>query len=611
MPQLKHTRPLEGTELARSQYAAPRTNDRETAGLPSPGALGRWPHWRPRPLASTSVLSFVLLALVVLLVGMPILILIVTAVRDKPLYEPAGHWSLTWWATLGQSGSAIVVRNSVLFVVFAIITAAILALPTAWLVERTNLRAIRVWRSLMIASMALSPAMTAFVWVILAHSPGGILQTTVEDVTGSSAISAINIQSLVGMGFVGGVAFTPTVYTMIAPSIRMVSGSLEEASYTSGAGVLRTLRMITLPLVRPATTAALLIMAITMLGTLEIPIIVGSGKGMSVFSTRMYQALNQAYGLPNQNVVAVFGVVLMAISVILMTWYYRAHSRSERYVTVTGRDFRPRRIPLRRWSGLSYAYLSLVILIVLVLPLLTLVYVSISPFVTSPVSPGALSHLNANAYLQVPSLPGLPGMLMNTLYVGVASSTLVLVIGLLVAWLAARRGGILNFILSSATFTPIGIPTVLIATAIFMTYLYVPVPIEGTLIILIIAYTTNYMAFAFLFMRSAVGQVSVELEQASTICGARMPRTFARITLPLVGPAVAATWMWIFAHVIRDMTVAPVLGSSQNTVVGSFLWQDIQNGSFAPFSVIAIGMTIVLFGLVLGWQAMGGGRWQE
>jgi iron(III) transport system permease protein len=597
--------------LARSQYANPRTSERKVTGTPRPGAAGHRPRWRLWPVAPASALSIGLLVVVVLLVGMPIVILVANAFRDKPLYEPAGHWSLTWWTVLDQAGSVTVIRNSVIFVAVSILVAAILALPAAWLIERTDLRGTRIWRSLIIASMALSPAMTAFVWVVLAHSPGGILQTTVQTATGSSAISAINIQSLGGMGFVGGVAFTPTVYTMIAPNIRMVSGSLEEASYAAGAGVLRTLRMITMPLVRPATTAALLIMAITMLGTLEIPIIVGSGKGLSVFATRMYQALNQAYGLPNENVAAVFGVVLMAMAVILMAWYYRAHSRSERYVTVTGRDFRPRRMPLRRWSGLCYAYLSLVVLIVLVLPLLTLVYASVSPFITSPVSPGALSHLNVSAYRQVPSLPGLGGMLLNTLYVGIAASTCVLVIGLLVAWLGARRGGILNFVLSSATFAPIGIPTVLVATAMFLTYLYVPVPIEGTISILIIAYTTSYMAFAFLFMRSAVGQVSVELEQASTVSGAHMPRTFARITLPLVGPAAAATWMWIFAHVIRDMTIAPVLESSQNIVVGSFLWEDIQNGSFATFSVIAIGMTLVLFALVLGWQATGGGRWQE
>lgn len=127
---------------------------------------------------------------------------------------------------------------------------------------------------------------------------------------------------------------------------------------------------------------------------------------------------------------------------------------------------------------------------------------------------------------------------------------------------------------------------------------------------MIVAYVTNYLAFAFLFMRTAVGQISEELEEASYVSGAGLRITLTRITGPLLIPAFATAWMWIGAHILRDMTIAPALLSPDNVVLGSYLWQRIANGETAIFSALGLVLTLFLFVVVLAWGSLGGRRYE-
>jgi iron(III) transport system permease protein len=567
-----------------------------------PGPKRRW------RLGTSTELLVVLSLIVLALVVLPVLILIATALRDRPLYESGGQWSTEWWSVLSQPGSMHLILNSLAFTGIALFTASVLTLPAAWLIERTHLRARRIWRALIISSMALSPGVVAFAWVLMAQQPGGALLALLDRVPVVSALATTNIQSIPGMGFVGGVAMTPTAFTILAPSVRSIGGDLEEASHVSGAGILRTLLHIDLPLLRPAATAALLIMAITMLGTLEIPIIVGSAPGLGVFASRIYRELYQAQGLPNANVAAVFGVVLMLISLLLLAWYYRANRLSTRFATVTGRSYHPTRVRLRGWQALAQTYCALVIAVILLLPLVTLLYASALPFFQAPTAPRVLEQLNLSIYTELPSVPGVREMVTNTMIVAVAAATVVTLLGLAVAWATTRFPGRLSYLLGGLTFVTIGIPTILIATGLFLASLYLPFGLSRTKTLLVIAFTIHFLAFTFLFMRAAVGQVHTELEEAARVAGSRLSGTVARVTMPLVAPAFAASWLWVLARVIRDMTIAPVLSGPDSTVIGSYLWQALQNGAVQVFSAISVLMAVFLFGVTLSWEHIGGRR---
>src|SRR3989442_4926641 len=91
----------------------------------------------------------------------------------------------------------------------------------------------------------------------------------------------------VGMIFVSGIDDFYTPFLFMAAAFRSMDPSLEEASMASGAGVVLTLRRITLRLMLPAAFAVCLLIFIRGIEDFEIPALLGIPAGIDRKSTRL------------------------------------------------------------------------------------------------------------------------------------------------------------------------------------------------------------------------------------------------------------------------------------------------------------------------------------
>ena len=73
--------------------------------------------------------------------------------------------------------------------------------------------------------------------------------------------------------------------------------------------------------------------------------------------------------------------------------------------------------------------------------------------------------------------------------------------------------------------------------AIMRFYLNVPIPIYGTLWILLLAFVTSYIPYGIRYTHSGLLQLHKELEEASYVSGASWLNCMRRITLPLIMPS--------------------------------------------------------------------------
>jgi len=87
-------------------------------------------------------------------------------------------------------------------------------------------------------------------------------------------------------------------------------------------------------------------------------------------------------------------------------------------------------------------------------------------------------------------------------------------------------------------------------------------------------------------------QIHPELEEAARASGAGSFRVLARITAPLVWPAVAAIWIWVVAHAMRELSTALMLASRNNTVLPTLLWDYWTGGE--PTGAATVGVWLVL-----------------
>src|SRR5699024_11341664 len=78
-----------------------------------------------------------------------------------------------------------------------------------------------------------------------------------------------------------------------------------------------------------------------------------------------------------------------------------------------------------------------------------------------------------------------------------------------------------------------------------------------------IVYSAMNMPIAVWMMRSFLAEVPVEVLEAAELDGAKLPRVFAQILLPLTAPGLAATALICFIFSWNELLFATVLTRSE------------------------------------------------
>jgi iron(III) transport system permease protein len=130
----------------------------------------------------------------------------------------------------------------------------------------------------------------------------------------------------------------------------------------------------------------------------------------------------------------------------------------------------------------------------------------------------------------------------------------------------------------------------------------------GTLWILLIAFVTLAMPAAYQQLQSAFRSVHPELEDASRILGATRLRALWQITAPLLRTSVIATWCFIFVGVIRELSAAIMLFTSDTKVLSVLIYDLNESGDLAAISVLGLLMLVITFSVVALANSLRGGN---
>ena len=124
---------------------------------------------------------------------------------------------------------------------------------------------------------------------------------------------------------------------------------------------------------------------------------------------------------------------------MLLYFYGRLSRNAERYHSVTGKGYRPRPFDLGRGRWIAGAIIIGNFVIVLLLPLLTLLWMSLLPFLRG-FSLAGMPSLTLRNYRTVFTAPGYVELALNSLTVAAGAATAIMLITALAGWIAARNG---------------------------------------------------------------------------------------------------------------------------------------------------------------------------
>jgi iron(III) transport system permease protein len=472
----------------------------------------------------------------------------------------------------------------------------------AWLTERTNTPLRAIFVPIAVVPLILPGVLEAIAWIFLLSPKFGYLNVWLMSLFGLKS-PPFNVFSLPGMIWVHSVGQVPLAFLMMVAAFKSMDPSLEESAMMSGGNTWQTLRRVTLRLLMPTCGSVLLILFVRTLESFEAPALIGIPARIYVYTSEIYTAFNDYP--PDYGRGAALAIGLLLLSAVGVWLYTRSTRESKKFQTVTGKAFRPRQFDLGPWRWVGFGFLLLYFIFIVLLPFLVLLWASFLPFFAAP-SWDAVQKLSLDNYRYLREFRPFWDAMQNSIILALLTATAAMTLTSIIAWIVYKSRLPGSWILDFLAFVPITVPGIVLGMALILLYVAFPIPIYGTIWVLLIAYVTRYIPYG---MRSASGsilQIHSELEEAAATSGASWWETFRRVTLPLLRPGFAAGWIYICIVSFREFSTSVLLATGDSRVLSILLFNMFEQGQVTVVAAIGILMILTLLSIVVVFYKISG-----
>ncbi len=541
-----------------------------------------------------------LLVVVLAILSPPLLVLIFGSLTQG---DPGTTSALTLESiriAYSRPGIYAALGNSVVFASVVATIVLVLGAFLAWIVERTDSSIKRFAQLFAVAPMIMPSILLISAWIMILGPRNGIVNLFAAAYLGRTT-PLFDIMSFGGMVFVAVLQELPLAFLWLWPVFRSVNPELEEAALLAGAGLVTTLRRVTLSMLRPAFVAAWLIFFIFALGAISVPLLLGLPAKIFLFSTEIYLATSKYP--TNLNVACAYALVYVVVAVVGMVVYRRLVKNSERYVTIGGKGVRPRVQRLGKWGMPITIFGVLLLVLTAGLPMVALAWTALMPFPQAPslTSLGMITFKNFGAALEYGPAQR---AVFNSLFAGIVAGLVATGLGVLIAWynLRIRGSTAIRATLDTVATAPVGMPGIVFGVGFLVFSLLVPFPLFGTIWLLVLTYVALHLPYSVRICSSAFVQIHPELEDAGYVCGAGRGRVLWKIVLRLSLGAVIASMVYVSLRSFREYA-ASIFLTSHGTEVFSVLVLDMWEGGNSTILAAYVTMVMILIAVLTGAYA--------
>jgi iron(III) transport system permease protein len=469
----------------------------------------------------------------------------------------------------------------------SVVLAGLVGVPLALVFERTEFPGRRVLGALVALPVALPPLVGVIAFLFL---------------YGESGFVSRLVQKLLGLGQApwrlngpGAILLVHTYsmyvyfYLFVRAALERLDGSMLEAAASLGAGAWRTFVRVVVPQLRPALLGAALLTFMTSLGSFSAPYIFAGGY--RVMTTQIV-----ASRVSGQVALAQVEAVVLAVLAFVALLVIRRLHGDDAVTSAHGvaPERRPLTHPLARWG---FTVLGWSMAIFLLLPHLTLVLISLVPHGTWTVElwPPVLDGSN---YRELFSRPERLRPIANSLWMAAAATAGALALGVLAGRQSLRLRGRLGALLEGLVALPWAIPGTVFAVALGTAF-SVHAPWVGrfvwigTPIILPLAYLVRCLPITGRAALAGLRQLDPALEEASSSLGAGGLRTFWRVVLPAVRPALVAGLGLAFITALGDFVTSIVLYTYETRPIAIEIQSSLRVQEFGVAAVYGVLLMVI------------------
>jgi iron(III) transport system permease protein len=449
------------------------------------------------------------------------------------------------WQTLDpllfRSLTAQLLWNTVSLAVVVMLICAVVGTVTAWFVERTQIPGRKIWAVLVVIPLGIPDFVTSFGWRAIFPSFGGFW-------------AAVLVMS---------VAVYPLVYLPVAASLRNADPAQEEVARSLGLGRMKTFWRVTVGQARLAILGGAVLVGLVVLaefGAFEI-------LGFRTLTTEIYTEFTVGFSTPAACALSLILVVL-GVAILAGESAVRGGGRGARIGPGVARQLRP--LPLGRARVAVLAGVALLVGLALGVPVGAVIYLMVS---------------GGSSTLPPASLIGAAG---NTFLYSAGAGIVATVAALPIALLSVRYPRREVRLLERSNMLILGVPGLVIALAFtFFTEHYLAGFLYQTPVLLVVTYAVMFFPLAVVSVRAAVARSPIGLEEVGHSLGVPRHTVFWRVTLPLIGPGLAAAFCLVFLESATELTATLVLHPTNVETLATQFWSyqsDFAYSQAAPYA---------------------------
>ena len=447
--------------------------------------------------------------------------------------------------------------NSFKVTVVSTLISATLGLVIAYITRQYRIAVSKALNSCIVVSYLSPPFIGAYAWIQLLGR-NGLFTKWINAIFGTSFGG---IYGFAGIVLVFSLQSFPLVYMYVCGALQNLDNSLNEAAESLGANNFQRVTGIILPLVLPTVLASSLLVFMRVFSDFGTPMLIGEGYRtfpVVLYNQFMGEVTNDSY------FAAALCVIIMAITLIfffLQRWISHRHS----YSMSALKPMLPR--PQRTLPKiLCHVFVYFVVLMAM-LPQLTVIVTSVLKESTPGIFTNQFSLVNYETIFSKNKL-----VIPNTYLYGLCAIALVIVLGVLIAYLAVRRKSIITTTVDTLTMLPYIIPGSVLGICFLYAFAKPPLALTGTAAIIIIALTVRRMPYTIRSSTAIISQISPSIEEAAVSLGASELRSFREVTLPMMMPGVISGAIMSWVTVISELSSSIMLyrGSTQTLTVSVY-----------------------------------------
>ena len=482
-------------------------------------------------------------------------------------------------------------KNSFVVCLVATVIATLVGVPVAYIATRYAIKGKKILDMIVILSMISPPFIGAYSWILL-FGRNGVITNFLNRI-------GINMPSIYGFGgivLVFTVKFFPLMYLYVSGALGSIDASLEEAAENLGMSKIKRIFTVTLPLILPTITAAMLMVFMAALADFGTPMLIG--EGYKVLPVLIYQQyLSETGG--NASMASTLSVVIVLCALVVLIIQKVVVNRKN-YTMSMLRP--PKAEQLSKGKCALATFVCFLVAFIGILPQITV-------FVTSFLKtsgPLFVKGFSLDSYKA--AIDKMGEAITHTFTYSVIAIVVMIVLGILIAYLSVRKRSKINNILDTLVMFPYVIPGAVLGIALLLSFNKAPLLLTGTPVILVMAYVIRKLPYTIRSSSAILYQIDTSIEEASINLGVSPVKTFFKTTAVLMIPGVFSGAVMSWITTINELSSSIMLYTSKTMTISVAIYTEVLKNNYGTAAALAVILSLTSMATVLLFTKLSGGR---